>query len=300
MSRREIEKKFDEIVAFSEVERFLDTAVKYYSSGMYMRLAFAVAAHLEPEILVVDEVLAVGDAAFQKKCLDKMQDVAHGGRTVVFVSHNMGAIRALCDDAIWVDRGAIRKEGSAQKVVDAYLESVREGFEVGNARAEDKLVVERVIVKDSTGEARLSLRAGEPMIVEIHYVARARIERPHFIVVVVSEHGPLFLANMCFDGRAPEAIEGRGVIACRFHPPFLLPQTYTIGVGARAADGVTQLMASKYDAGFFSITGLMSEYGFPGARADAEVGSSTSVIVPYEWRFGDGPFVKGRSETTPA
>src|SRR5579863_346859 len=105
MSRAEIKRKFDEIVAFAEVEKFLDTPVKHYSSGMYVRLAFAVAAHLEPEILIVDEVLAVGDAEFQKKCLGKMQNVADGGRTVLFVSHNMTAIQSLCDAAVVLEKG---------------------------------------------------------------------------------------------------------------------------------------------------------------------------------------------------
>src|SRR5579871_2115082 len=108
MKRSEIIRKFDEIVAFSEVERFLDTQVKHYSSGMYVRLAFAIAAHLEPEILIVDEVLAVGDAEFQKKCLAKMGDVAGAGRTILFVSHNMGAVRHLCHRVLWVDDGSIR------------------------------------------------------------------------------------------------------------------------------------------------------------------------------------------------
>jgi lipopolysaccharide transport system ATP-binding protein len=107
MTRAEIKRKFDEIVAFAEVEKYLDTPVKRYSSGMYVRLAFAVAAHLEPEILVVDEVLAVGDAAFQKKCLGKMGDVAKEGRTVLFVSHNMAAIENLCVKAILIDNGSI-------------------------------------------------------------------------------------------------------------------------------------------------------------------------------------------------
>jgi len=118
MKRQEIRRKFDEIVAFAEIEKFLDTPVKHYSSGMYMRLAFAVAAHLEPEILLVDEVLAVGDAAFQRKCLGKMEDVAHSGRTVVFVSHNMGAVNSLCSRAIWVDKGQVREEGPAQQIVE--------------------------------------------------------------------------------------------------------------------------------------------------------------------------------------
>src|SRR5438477_4550081 len=108
MSRSEIRKKFDEIVAFAEVEKFLDTPVKRYSSGMYVRLAFAVAAHLEPEILIVDEVLAVGDAEFQKKCLGKMSEIAGGGRTVLFVSHNTGAVASLCPSVMWLDEGRVR------------------------------------------------------------------------------------------------------------------------------------------------------------------------------------------------
>jgi lipopolysaccharide transport system ATP-binding protein len=121
MQRREIEKKFDEIVAFAEIEKFLDTPVKRYSSGMYMRLAFAVAAHLEPEILLVDEVLAVGDAQFQKKCLGKMSQVAKQGRTVLFVSHNMTAIKSLCRRVAWLDQGQIVESGNTEQVVLSYL-----------------------------------------------------------------------------------------------------------------------------------------------------------------------------------
>jgi lipopolysaccharide transport system ATP-binding protein len=122
MSKREINRKFDEIVAFAEIDKFIDTPVKHYSSGMYVRLAFAVAAHLEPEILLVDEVLAVGDAAFQRKCLGKMSDVSRQGRTIVFVSHNMAALRRLCTRAIWLDGGQVMKNGDAGEVVDHYLQ----------------------------------------------------------------------------------------------------------------------------------------------------------------------------------
>jgi lipopolysaccharide transport system ATP-binding protein len=120
MSRREIQRKFDEIVAFAEIEDFLDTPVKRYSSGMYVRLAFAVAAHLEPEILIVDEVLAVGDAAFQQKCLGKMQTIAGHGRTVLFVSHNMAAVESLCRTAIELADGQLRAHGSATTVTSQY------------------------------------------------------------------------------------------------------------------------------------------------------------------------------------
>jgi lipopolysaccharide transport system ATP-binding protein len=120
MSKKDIKNKFDEIVSFAEIEKFLDTPVKRYSSGMYVRLAFAVAAHLEPEILLVDEVLAVGDAAFQKKCLGKIRNVAREGRTVMFVSHNMSAIRKLCGSAIWLDNGKIVKSGTSHEIVRDY------------------------------------------------------------------------------------------------------------------------------------------------------------------------------------
>jgi lipopolysaccharide transport system ATP-binding protein len=122
MTKAEIRRKFDAIVAFSEIEPFIDTPVKRYSSGMYVRLAFAVAAHLDPEILIVDEVLAVGDAAFQKKCLGKMGDVSREGRTILFVSHGMAAVRKLCTAAIWIDAGRIVDRGDTSKVIDHYLQ----------------------------------------------------------------------------------------------------------------------------------------------------------------------------------
>ena len=124
MRRAEIRRKFDEIVAFSEVERFLDTPVKRYSSGMQVRLGFAVAAHLEPEILIVDEVLAVGDAAFQRRCLAKMEDVTHEGRTVLFVSHNMASVESLCTRAVLLQSGQVVADGGVREVVDAYLHSI--------------------------------------------------------------------------------------------------------------------------------------------------------------------------------
>jgi len=132
MRKREIDKKFDEIVAFDEIEKFIDTPVKRYSSGMYVRLAFAVAAHLEPEILLVDEVLAVGDAAFQKKCLGKMGDVAKEGRTVLFVSHSMPTIENLCSDVIWIDSGRILGRGPTRSMVSQYVDAVnKQEFSVG-------------------------------------------------------------------------------------------------------------------------------------------------------------------------
>src|SRR5271156_67855 len=138
MGKQEISRKFDEIIAFAELEKFIDTAVKHYSSGMYVRLAFAVAAHLEPEILLVDEVLAVGDVKFQKKCLGKMGDVARAGRTVVLVSHQLNQIRRLCQRSIWMDAGEVRQNGATAEVVSSYESAMsspeRDLFESGRNR----------------------------------------------------------------------------------------------------------------------------------------------------------------------
>jgi lipopolysaccharide transport system ATP-binding protein len=175
MKRVEIDRKFDEIVAFAEVETFVDTPVKHYSSGMYLRLAFAVAAHLEPEILIVDEVLAVGDARFQKKCLNKMQDVGKEGRTVLFVSHNMPAITRLCKRTILLDEGSVLEDGPSHHVVSAYLNSgigitgAREWNDPKKAPGNDivRLCAVRVRTKDSRVTDAVDIR--EPVGLEIEY-----------------------------------------------------------------------------------------------------------------------------------
>ena len=136
MSKREIDRKFDEIVAFAEIEKFIDTPVKHYSSGMYVRLAFAVAAHLEPEILLVDEVLAVGDINFQRKCLGKMGNVARQGRTIVLVSHQMNQLRRLCNRMVWVDAGKIKMAGQTHEVASAYESAMARGYRLADADPE--------------------------------------------------------------------------------------------------------------------------------------------------------------------
>lgn len=145
MNRREIDRKFDEIVDFSGVERFIDTPIKRYSSGMKVRLAFSVAAHFEPEILLIDEVLAVGDAAFQKRCLGKMNEVAKAGRTILFVSHRMGAISNLCTSALWIDDGRIAEQGSVESTISSYLKA-------SSSKSSKSGPIER----SGTGEARIS------------------------------------------------------------------------------------------------------------------------------------------------
>jgi lipopolysaccharide transport system ATP-binding protein len=177
MGRAETRRKFDEIVAFSEVEKFIDTPVKYYSSGMYMRLAFAIAAHLEPEILLVDEVLAVGDAAFQKKCQRKMGDVAKDGRTVLFVSHSMLAVQSLCEHVFWLDHGEIVKSGPPSQVLSDYFKASEEASEtlaeswenVSTAPGNDIVRLHRVRVSPQDGYTSGPLTMKTPFQVDIEY-----------------------------------------------------------------------------------------------------------------------------------
>lgn len=166
MRRAEIARRFDEIVAFSELERFLDTPVKRYSSGMYMRLAFAVAAHLEPEVLIVDEVLAVGDIAFQKKCLGKMTDVARHGRTVLFVSHNLQAIANLCTRALLLSGGCVEYDGDAAAVIDRYYQALQTGEAArsfGSRADGDNRIVLNALSVDQPGADRASFRSDAPV-----------------------------------------------------------------------------------------------------------------------------------------
>jgi lipopolysaccharide transport system ATP-binding protein len=175
MKRAEIRRKFDEIVAFAEVERFIDTPVKYYSSGMYMRLAFAVAAHMDPEILLVDEALAVGDAAFQAKCVAKMEDVALSGRTVVFVTHNMASIRTMCDRVIWLNSGTVEAIGEPDEVISGYLQTSYttwqdqrwEDREEAPGNDQVRLRSARVRPEDGPPEDRITIST--PLEIEIEY-----------------------------------------------------------------------------------------------------------------------------------
>jgi lipopolysaccharide transport system ATP-binding protein len=175
MRRAEITRKFDEIVAFAETEKFIDTPVKHYSSGMHLRLAFAVAAHLEPEILIVDEVLAVGDAAFQKKCLGKMSDVAQEGRTVLFVSHNMAAVRSLCGRAIWLNLGRVRQIGNVDTIVSEYIQaSVIECTEQSwpdpqSAPGNEYVRLKHVAVRAGDGSRGGQISLSTPFILEFSY-----------------------------------------------------------------------------------------------------------------------------------
>jgi lipopolysaccharide transport system ATP-binding protein len=189
MGRAEIKNKFDAIVAFAEVEKFLDTPVKRYSSGMYVRLAFAVAAHLEPEILIVDEVLAVGDAEFQKKCLGKMQEVSKGGRTVLFVSHNMAAVKTLCRQALLLEAGRLTSHGDVGTIVNNYFGVSRENAKLELLQRSDRsgngiFRWTQVQFLNHAGQPVEEIISGEPLIIRADYVVSETVDHDKIIIAI--------------------------------------------------------------------------------------------------------------------
>lgn len=235
MSRREIQSKFDEIVAFAEIEKFLDTPVKRYSSGMYVRLAFAVAAHLEPEILIVDEVLAVGDADFQKKCLGKMEDVAKGGRTILFVSHNMGSIASLCSRCIWLDGGQIHYDGEVSTAVHGYLhehlssQPVLEGESLTKAIREVRhdnvqyFSCKRIALIDESGQPCQDFPSTQKVGFSIDYECLQRVSVFKMEITLSSESGAVLLRTDSLDDQInnPTQLEPGVYHSQCFIPPDL-------------------------------------------------------------------------------
>jgi lipopolysaccharide transport system ATP-binding protein len=246
MQRREIAAKFDEIVAFAEVERFIDTPVKRYSSGMYLRLAFAVAAHLETEILIVDEVLAVGDASFQKKCLGKMGEVAHQGRTVLFVSHNMDAVQRLCTRAVLLEQGAVQCDADTAQVVARYLSARTEASVPGRwASLEDA-------DRTGTGEARFTAvrywggsdsvgnypNPWSPFTVELDISASGPLALDSLAVVIWSAGGvKLVNADTISAGQRIHLATGGNRVVVTIDELYLTPGSYRLGLWMASAVG---------------------------------------------------------------
>ncbi len=262
MKKHEINTRLDEIVAFSEVERFLDTPIKRYSSGMRLRLGFAVAAHLEPEILLVDEVLAVGDVGFQKKCLDTMSDLQSGGRTVLFVSHNLAAVENLCPRAIWIDRGCVREDGDARSVIQSYLstfaqvdQSVVDLRQLDDRRGTGDIQFTRIELLDSFENPIDVVRSGDALIFRLHYEAFKPIKYPQFGIDIHTNMGTLVTSvNTWTTGFNLEAIDkGEGFVDVRIDSLNFIPDRYYLslwltGVGRECYDRLEHCAALDIEA----------------------------------------------------
>ena len=235
MTRPEIRRKFDEIVAFAEVEQFLDTPVKRYSSGMHVRLAFSVAAHMEPEILVVDEVLAVGDAEFQSKCIGKMKGVAGtGDRTILFVSHNMAACKQLCRRGIWLDHGVIRMMGSIDEVIEAYLADLHEHSASGilseaDVSGDGQVDLLSYSVSNPDSEAGLPPKTRDDILIRVNLLAHQYIKHPACGISLYNQFGTLITAinTVELGVPLPSLSVGNGSVDVRIRNNVLLPGLYT-------------------------------------------------------------------------
>jgi len=271
MKRTEIKSKFDEIVDFAEVRKFIETPVKRYSSGMYLRLAFAVAAHLEPEILVVDEVLAVGDAEFQRKCLGKMSDVAHEGRTVLFVSHNMSAILRLTEETIVLDKGQIVMRGPTSEAVDFYMtsEMARSGerrWEPGDDYQTNNLFHPLAIrVLDSQGRVADRVISSEDFSVEFEYELQEEITGLRVGMYLATSRGEQVFTS--FDTDNPETYErlmerrkGHYISRCRIPRDLLNGGIFILGVNA------SSFRIRSYFTDEHALTFTVDPTGAPGSQ----------------------------------
>lgn len=282
MSRREIDRKFDDIVAFSEVGKFLDTPAKFYSSGMYVRLAFAVAAHLDPEILIVDEVLAVGDAAFQKKCLDRIQALGKGGGTVLFVSHNMGTVASLCQRAVVLDQGRVIGHGEARQQVRDYIALLNLRATSDLAGRTDRAGNGAIRVVDikllgAGGRPVDSVLAGEPLTLRFEYRTTKPVLNAEIHAWVCNDQGNnVTMLSSRLTGDVFEALPEAGAFECELPEVTLAPGAYLlnykVNAGLDAADEVQAAARLDVEPGPFFPSGRT-----PGSHQGA-------VLTRHHWR----------------
>lgn len=283
MPRETIKRKFDEIVAFAEVERFVDTPVKHYSSGMYMRLAFSVAAHMETEVLLVDEVLAVGDLGFQEKCLGKMGDLSSSGRTVIFVSHSLASIANLCRSALWLDRGSLKLQGPVSEVVGRYAASIHALSSVSLAERMDRsgdgsTQFERIVFRNGKGEPVNALCLGEDLSVELTYRSKHQkaLEPVSTSIVFVNQVGTPILT--CWNELVSAELRGlapAGRLICTIPRIPLAPGNYSVTaafvVGGRTADKIRDVATLKVLDGDYFGSGRLPPAG------------NACVMVDHRW-----------------
>jgi ABC-type polysaccharide/polyol phosphate transport system ATPase subunit len=273
---REIASRLDEIVDFTGIEKFVDTPVKWYSSGMYARLGFGVAAHSDPDVLLVDEVLAVGDTAFQRKAIDSMRGLVQGGKTVVLVSHDLGNVRGLCKQVLWLEKGEIRALGPTEEIVTAYLD------DVNSRAASEQRARDRTETRGGSGDARFTavelldaagrptdvFQPGEPIRIRTEYRAFRPLERPIFrFAIRAPRHGVTIFAADSHASDLPDLIEGEGVIEATFEAPPLQPGLYSVALSILGPDCLA-LYDSLGVAGDFMVPAIGGVNGFVVDRGD--------------------------------
>jgi lipopolysaccharide transport system ATP-binding protein len=293
-SRATLHRLFGDIVSFSEMERFIDVPVKHYSSGMMMRLGFSTAIHLQPDILLIDEVLAVGDEAFQQRCLDRINQLKHQGVTIVFVTHELRTVRSMCDRAIWLDDGHIQAEGNVERVIGQYLSQVyaAEGQVVHKAEVDGQdeaswrwgsreAEIVRVQFRDEEGHETRTFKTGQTFIARMHYMAHQQIQQPVFGVALYCADGfHISGPNTGFADYPVEAIQGEGYIDFIISHLPLLKGTYLFS-------------ATIYDhAAQHAYDHHHQAYTFRVTQSDAIQERLGTLYIPSHWQLGSVPVLK--------
>lgn len=296
MSRREMDEKLDEIIDFAGINDFIDTPLKFYSSGMHARLGFSIAIHFDPDSLVIDEVLAVGDIAFQEKCMRRMERMRAKDKAVLMVQQHTYWIEALCDRAMWLDKGGCVRIGKATDVVRAYLDdqdhrlaaSTREELSKLPDDANTPASIEAVELLGEDGAVKDTFYSGERMTVRIHYNAHERIEGPLFNIRVFHRGQGVLEASMLIDGPEVEEIEGRGTVECRLDRLPLTPKVYEVVIFARAKEGVSDIVPMRTYAVFQVSEENRDEWPMRGPMAINHLRQGSPVYVRRSWHFQNG------------
>ena len=297
-SRKEMKAKFDSIVAFSELEKFIDVPIKHYSSGMHMRLGFAVAIHVDPDVLLIDEILAVGDQAFQNKCLGKIGELKRQGVTILFVSHDLEAVRNLCTSAIWLENGVIQERGTTDRVIDSYLNNVTtappsspptlggkeggrlsQGQRIGSSEnrwGSGEIEITEVKFLDAQGRERRAFKTGESMVVRLRYHAHTEVKRPVFGLAIYSSTGVQVNGpNTKFSDYTVESVKGSGEIDYIVDMLPLLEGTYELSAVVYDQDGLHAYDHQHRMHTFIVQRGAVKErYGM--------------IHIPCQWRLRPG------------
>lgn len=290
MSRRELRDKFDAIVDFAEIEpAFLDSPVKKYSSGMFVRLAFSVAVHVDPDILLVDEVLSVGDLAFQKKCLEKIKQIIERGTAVIVVSHSLYRIESLCEPVLWLDHGRTMQYGPARDVIKGYRQAALQksvfsapdaGSKPGDGAHFELLGVEML---DADGSPATSFPYDSPITFRVRYRAPQPVEAPLFNLRVDLGDTMVFEAGMLVDGPQVAQIEGQGHVDCIIDHLPLLPNVYAVKIFVRTADGVVELVEMRKVADLVVTMDGLEKIPQAGPYAINHLSHGNIMYVPHRW-----------------
>jgi ABC-type polysaccharide/polyol phosphate transport system ATPase subunit len=285
LSSRDIQQRFDDIVEFAGVGAAIDRQVKQYSSGMQLRLGFSVAAHLDPEIFVVDEAISVGDAGFQNQCVERMTLLSREGRTLIFVSHDLSAVETLCDRALLLKKGRLVADGRSADVIRSYLDEVNAEQQAGRATSiqGDGLVFEEVSVLDENGDPCSEVVGDRPMTIRILYRAERRIPHPLFSVAITDGSArPLANASMLIDGEVPDAIDGSGAIECEFLSLPLQARPFDVWGSVRGEAGYGDIIDWQRLCSFTVIRDAID----PGRGSLVET-MRAPIRLPYRWRIED-------------